>query len=112
MIQLSKTPNILKFPNDNIWYIKINDEVKFAYGRRLFTLDKADTRYTFNLTLPFNISNMTECSVVATNVYINRDIAIWTAAITKPNTIRLDVQVMSNMSVGDQLGCYLMMVLK
>ena len=112
MIQLSKMPNILKFPNDNIWYTKINDKIKFVYGRRLFTLDKGDIRYTFNLTLPFNISNVTESAVVATNIYISRDIAIWTASITTPNTIRLDVQTMSNMSVGDQLGCYLMMVLK
>ena len=86
-------------------WLKFADGTYLMAGRVQWTTDTADTRFTFNLSLPISVAYPAEVAVTVTNVYYSRRICIWSAGMTTVNQIRFDVEPVDAASSGIDLGC-------
>ena len=90
----------------NLWWFKFADGTYLMGGGRVqWTTATADTRFTFNLSLPISVTYPAETAVTATNVYNSRRICTWSAGMTTANQIRFDVEPADTTGSGEFLGC-------
>lgn len=86
-------------------WLKFADGTYLMAGRVKWTTAAADTRFTFNLSIPISVAYPAEVAVTVTNVYHSRRICTWSAGMITANQIRFDVEPGDTTGAGETLAC-------